>query len=230
MLPNSLGTARFLTQKERDLGIERQAGVENGTGNTEGHEKFSLVEVRRGLMYPLTWLTAGAYFGLLSAIYSFGLFLPTIIVKLGYTANDAQLMTVPPYAVAACMTLAVAFVSDRFKVRGIMMLCTMPVAIVGYAVIANIHGEHPKTKYGMTIMMAAGIYSSVPPVLAWLSNNSAGHYKRATAAALQLAIANCGGILSVFLYPDVDGPIFHRGHTVILGLLVAGWFLQVFPL
>ena len=153
--------------------------------------------------------------------------LPTIILKLGYTANDAQLMTVPPYAVAACMTLVVAFISDRLKVRGIIMLCTMPIAIIGYAVIANIEGDHPKVKYGMTIMMATGIYSSVPPVLAWLANNSAGHYKRATAAALQLAIANCGGILAVFLYPDADGPNFHRGHTIILGLLVAGWFLYV---
>jgi len=107
-----------------------------------------------------------------------------------------------------------------------MMLCTMPIAIIGYAAIANLPpGTHPKTKYGMTFLMAVGIYSSVPPNLAWLSNNSAGHYKRATASALQLAIANCGGILAVFLYPDVDGPAYHRGHTIVLGLLVGGWFL-----
>ncbi|KAK4108253.1 MFS general substrate transporter [Canariomyces notabilis] len=224
MLPNALDTASFLTEKERDLGIARQAGVKHGTRSKEGSEKFSLSEVGRAFKYPLTWLTACAYFALLSAIYSIGVFLPTIIVRLGYTANDAQLMTVPPYGVAAIMTLVVAFVSDRLKVRGIMMLCTMPVAIIGYAVIANVGDDKPTVKYGMTIMMATGIYSSVPPVLAWLSNNSAGHYKRATAAALQLAIANCGGILSVFLYPDSDGPVFYRGHTVILGLLIAGWF------
>ncbi|MDB5911000.1 MAG: High-affinity nicotinic acid transporter [Massilia sp.] len=225
MLPNTLDTASFLTPEERQLGIARQSGVEHGTGNKERHEKFSWGEVLRAFAYPLTWLTAGAYFGLLSAIYSIGLFLPTIILKLGYEAKEAQLMTVPPYAIAACMTLAVAFISDRLKVRGIVMLFTMPIAIIGYAVIANIRDGHPNVKYGMTIMMATGVYSSVPPVLAWLSNNSAGHYKRATAAALQLGIANCGGILSVFLYPDPDGPNFHRGHTVILGLLIVGWFL-----
>lgn len=225
MLPNTLPTAMFLSEDERELAITRQAGVEHGTGNQEGAEKFSWGEVRRAFLYPLTWLTAGAYFGLLSAIYSIGLFLPTIIVKLGYTANDAQLMTVPPYAIAALMTLVVAFFSDRLKVRGIMMLFTMPIAIIGYAVIGNLQGDHPKVKYGMTIMMTTGVYSSVPPVLAWLANNSAGHYKRATGAALQLAIANCGGILSVFLYPDINGPIFHRGHSIILGLLIVGWFL-----
>lgn len=85
--------------------------------------------------------------------------------------------------------------------------------------------NHPKAKYGMTFLMACGIYSSVPCVLAWLSNNSAGHYKRATSAALQLSVANCGGILAVFLYPDVQGPTFHKGHTIVMSLLTAGWFL-----
>jgi hypothetical protein len=105
-----------------------------------------------------------------------------------------------------------------------MMLCTMPVAIIGYAVIANIGDGHPRVKYGMTFLMATGIYSSVPPVLTWLANNSAGHYKRATAAALQLAIANCGGILASFIYPNVEGPRYHKGHTIVLALLTAGWF------
>jgi hypothetical protein len=104
------------------------------------------------------------------------------------------------------------------------MLCTLPIAIVGYAVIANIDDNHPKVKYGMTFMMATGIYSSVPPVLTWLANNSAGHYKRATAAALQLAIANCGGILASFIYPNGEGPHYHRGHTIVLSLLIASWF------
>ncbi|KAK3312541.1 major facilitator superfamily domain-containing protein [Apodospora peruviana] len=223
-LPNDIPSASFLSEDERKVGIRRLSGIEHGTGNTERDEKFSFAEIGRAIFSPQTWLTAAAYFGLLSGIYSFGLFLPTIIKGLGYTANEAQLWSVIPYAVAACTTLAVAFLSDRLKIRGIMMLCTMPVAILGYGLIANIGADHPRVKYGMTFLMATGIYSSVPCVLAWLSNNSAGHYKRATAAALQLAVANCGGILSVFLYPDVEGPVFYKGHTIILGLLVGGWF------
>lgn len=81
MLPNDIATASFLTPEERELGIARQAGVEHGTGNKERHEKFSLAEVRRAFLYPLTWLTAGAYFGLLSAIYSFGLFVSFLGLK-----------------------------------------------------------------------------------------------------------------------------------------------------
>jgi hypothetical protein len=74
-----------------------------------------------------------------------------------------------------------------------MLFCLLP-AIIGYAVIANL--ESAKVKYGMTFLMATGLYSGVPCVLVWNSNNSAGHYKRATTSAMQLAVANCGGFVA----------------------------------
>ncbi|KAF2736686.1 MFS general substrate transporter [Polyplosphaeria fusca] len=224
VLPNNIATATFLREDERAVALQRLKGVEHSTGGQETEEKFAWSEVRRAVLNPQTWLSASAYFGLLTGIYSFGLFLPTILAGIGYTANAAQLWSAIPYSVAACTTLGVAFLSDRLKLRGCMMLCTMPIAIIGYAVIANIGDGHSKIKYGMTFMMATGIYSSVPPVLTWLANNSAGHYKRATAAALQLAIANCGGILASFIYPNREGPEYQKGHTIVLALLTAGWF------
>lgn len=74
------------------------------------------------------------------------------------------------------------------------MLFTLPIAIAGYAVIANV--TSPQARFAMTCLMAIGMYASVPCVLVWNSNNSAGHYKRATTSALQLAIANAGGFVA----------------------------------
>jgi predicted MFS family arabinose efflux permease len=88
----------------------------------------------------------------------------------------------------------VAFFSDRLKLRGTLMLFILPIAIVGYAVIANV--TSPSVRFAMTCLMAIGLYCSVPCVLVWNSNNSAGHYKRATTSALQLAVANCGGFVA----------------------------------
>ncbi|KAL6405468.1 hypothetical protein AUP68_11224 [Ilyonectria robusta] len=84
--------------------------------------------------------------------------------------------------------------SDRFKLRGVIMLVVLPIAIIGYAIIANV--KSPDTRFAMTCLMALGMYCSVPCVLVWNSNNSAGHYKRATTSALQLAVANCGGFVA----------------------------------
>ncbi|KAI1371431.1 MFS general substrate transporter [Hypoxylon crocopeplum] len=226
LLPNGVGSAKFLTPEERQFAVARlnAASQSDGGGREkEATEKFAWTEVARGVFSVQTWFTACAYFGILSGLYSFGLFLPTIISGLGYTADEAQLWSVIPYAVASVVTVFTAFLSDHFRVRGIIMLGSLPLAIIGYAVIANTNDN--KVKYGMTFLMATGLYSSVPPVLGWLSNNSAGHYKRATTSALQLAIANCGGFVAVFIYPRSQGPAYHQGHTIILGLLCAGWFL-----
>lgn len=42
---------------------------------------------------------------------------------------------------------------------------------------------------------------------------------------MQLTIANCGGFVATFIYPSKDKPQYHRGHTVVLGLLVFSWFM-----
>lgn len=73
------------------------------------------------------------------------------------------------------------------------MLACLPVSIIGYAVMRTSRSN--SVRYGALFLMASGLYTSVPPVLVWLSNNSAPHYKRATAAGLQLAIANAGGFV-----------------------------------
>jgi len=224
VLPNGLATVKVLTPAERDF-AQRRLIKDRPPGENEEqevYEKFSWSEVRRGLFDVQTILSASAYFGILAGLYSFGLFLPTIIKGLGYTANRAQLWSVIPYAVASVVTVIVAVASDRLRLRGVVMLFTLLPAIVGYAVIANVHSSD--VKYGMTFLMATGLYSSVPPVLGWISNNSAGHYKRATVTALQLAIANCGGFVAVFIYPKRQGPQYHEGHTIILSLLCFGWF------
>jgi len=198
----------------------------NGVPNEDSVETFKWSEVRRGLFDPQLWLSALSYFAILSGLYSFGLFLPSIIAGMGYTANEAQLWSVIPYAVASVVTVIVAIASDRLKLRGVIMLVVLIPAIIGYAVIANT--KNTRVQYGMTFLMATGMYASVPCVLSWVSNNSAGHYKRATTTAMQLAIANSGGFVAAFIYPSSQGPQYHEGHTIILGLLVFSWFMVLF--
>ncbi|KXG45420.1 Major facilitator superfamily domain, general substrate transporter [Penicillium griseofulvum] len=227
VLPNSLESASFLSAQEKEFGgkrlrLDSPVSLERSTPEAES---FKWSEVRRGVLDLQVWLSASAYFAILSGLYSFGLFLPTIIKNLGFAkdANEVQLWSVIPYAVAAVLTVVVAIISDRLRLRGVVMLFTLPVAIIGYAAIANI--DSPRVQYGMTFLMATGQYASVPCILVWLSNNSAGHYKRATTSAMQLAIANAGGFVATFNYPSRDGPLFHRGHTIVLGLLVFAWFM-----
>ncbi|KAF2864900.1 major facilitator superfamily domain-containing protein [Massariosphaeria phaeospora] len=219
VLPNSIESARFLTESEKDCAQHRLSEA------SAAHEPFSWSEVQRGVLNLQVWLSATAYFAILAGLYSFGLFLPTIINSLNFAhdPNTAQLWTVIPYAVAAVCTVFVAVLSDKLTLRGVIMLFTLPIAVIGYAVIAT--STNPKVQYGMTFLMATGMYASVPCILSWNSNNSAGHYKRATTSAVQLAIANAGGFVASFIYPKSEGPQFKKSHSIILGLLCAAWVL-----
>ncbi|KAH7104811.1 major facilitator superfamily transporter [Auriculariales sp. MPI-PUGE-AT-0066] len=225
-LPNQLATAKFLTEEEREWAVHRLQGNAGDRFNRthESEEKFRWSQVGRGVFNVQVWLSSTAYFAILAGLYSFGLFLPTIIndMHIASNANKTQLWSVIPYAVATPVTVVIAFLSDRLRMRGPLMLAVLPISIVGYATIANVTGA--QTRFAMTCLMAMGMYSAVPCVLSWNSNNSAGHYKRATTSALQLAIANCGGFVATFVYPSTQGPLYHQGHTIILGLLCYAWF------
>ncbi|KAF8974760.1 MFS transporter [Flammula alnicola] len=186
-------------------------------------ERFEWREVVRGLTDIQAWLTGFGYFGLLVSLYSYSLFLPTIVAGLGYTGSAAQLHTVPPYVPAAVLTVVIAFLSDRLKWRGPFILICLPFAIIGY--ILAITAENNRTRYIAVFFMATGVYPSAPSILSILPNNSSGHYKRATTTALQLAIANAGGFVATFAYTPDQKPKYIRGHAISLAFVVLAWIL-----
>lgn len=57
------------------------------------------------------------YFGISAPFSSLSLFTPSITAGLGYNGLEAQLMTVPPYAVAYAVQIAVAFSADRTSLK-----------------------------------------------------------------------------------------------------------------
>ena len=152
-----------------------------------------------------------------TAVYSFSLFLPTIIKALGYKDNDAQLMTVPPYVVACFFCLAGGYLSDRVQTRGIILVCFNLVGIIGLVMLVASHDN--RVKYAGTFFFATGIYPNVPQCMAWNGNNTGGSTKRSIALAMQAMTGNLGGILASFIYLNPDGPQYVKGHSILIGLL-----------
>jgi hypothetical protein len=44
----------------------------------------------------------------------------------------AQLLTVPPYAMACCVMIAASHSSDRLQIRGPLLSCTSAIGGLGY--------------------------------------------------------------------------------------------------
>jgi hypothetical protein len=61
-------------------------------------------------------------------------------------------------------------------------------------------------RYTSLFFLITGVFSTVPCLVAWLSNNTAAHTRRATAVALGNIAVNAGGIVSTWIYPKSSAP------------------------
>lgn len=148
----------------------------------------------------------------------------------------AQLLTIPPYAVAFVTTLCVAIASERLAKRAVFIAGSSAVAAIGYIILlANTNPTaRPGVSYVGTFFAAAGIYPGTALVLSWPAINVSGQTKRAIANAMQISIGNLGAVMGTQLYRSGDGPRFVVGHSMALAYLIAnivvvsilGWRLK----
>ena len=135
------------------------------------------------------------FFLILIPIYSYSLFLPSIIEGMGYEDTTAQLFTVPPNFLAFLVVIGVSFLSDRIKMRGPLIISGFTIAAIGY--IMQLATSTSGVRYAGTFFIAAGAFPCSPLVLAWLSNNLAPHYTKATGLGFIVAFGNCGAFVAV---------------------------------
>jgi len=190
------------------------------------HETFSWRWVRMAILNWNTLLLSLAFFAIITPIYSYSLFLPTIIKSLGngkYTVVHSQLLTVPPNACAFVTVLLTGYISDRTGVRGPFMLVGITIAIIGYVLL--ICTGNPHINYAGTFLVAAGIFPCSPLVMGWLANNLAPHYVRATGTGVQIMVANMAAFIATFTYLTKDAPRYITGHAINLGTLGVAFVL-----
>ncbi|KAF2431642.1 MFS general substrate transporter [Tothia fuscella] len=210
-------TAKFLNPKERAFIQARLASDSDATRN----EAFTWANVSNALKDPKCWLYGLAFHTMSLPLYTLSLFLPSIIRSLGYTSATAQLMTIPPYALATIFTVIWAHLSERFHRRAPFALGSTTIAIIGYIIlIANESPtKRPGVSYVGTFFAACGIYPSTALSLSWPANNVSGQTKRAVATAMQISIGNLGAVLGTQLYRPNTAPRYLLGHGFALGYL-----------
>ncbi|KAI0595725.1 major facilitator superfamily domain-containing protein [Biscogniauxia sp. FL1348] len=216
---NYPATSEFLSEDERTFINQRLAADSDATHD----ETFSWGAVKQALRDPNCWLYGLGFHTMSLPLYTLSLFLPTIINNLGYTAATAQLLTVPPYAFAFLITLAVAVLSERLRQRAWFIGGSAVFGAIGYAILLSNTDPvaRPGVSYLALFFAAGGIFPATALVLSWPAINVSGQTKRAVANAMQISIGNCGAVIGTQLYRADDGPRYIVGHSVALGYLLA---------
>jgi len=167
-----------------------------------------------------TYMGIIVYTGADMPLYAFSLFLPSIVAGMGYKNTQAQLMTVPPYACAAVLTIAVGFYADRTRRRGLSNIFVSLIGIAGFAMLLGSHSPH--VKYAGTFLGALGIYPCISNTISWASNNAEGVYKRGIVLGFVIGGGNLNGIVSSNIF--FKAPQYTAGHATILAYMAAFLF------
>lgn len=208
-------TATFLTEPERAR-VKKRLMEDNQASAV--HEDFNMRYFWASIKDWKTLLYSIIYMGADCPLYAFSLFLPTIIAQLGYTATHANLLTVPPYAVAAFVTICVGFAADSTRQRGLFNIGLSFIGMAGFSML--IASQNPHIKYAGVFLGAIGIYPCIPNTIAWASNNVEGVYKRGVTMGFVIGWGNLNGVVSSNIYQAKTKPKFTTGHSIVLAYMV----------
>lgn len=206
--------ATFLSVDDRQRVLRRLKADQQSSAE---HEAFRMEYFWASVKDWKTWLYAAIYMGCDAPLYAFSLFLPSIIASLGYTSTTAQLLSVPPYAAAAILTITVGYIADRTRQRGLCNICTSFLGMAGFAML--VAGTSPGVRYAGTFLGALGIYPCVANTIVWTSNNTEGVYKRGITMGFVIGWGNLNGVVSSNIYQEKDAPLYRQGHGIVLGYL-----------
>ncbi|CUS08909.1 unnamed protein product [Tuber aestivum] len=213
LMPESPQKCMFLSERQRWIAAERMR-IEHKELTSE---KTELWHVKRAIFNINNVICCMGFFFCNITVQSFSLFLPTILSALGWRATKAQLLTVPPYIVACCFSLAIARLSDRYRRRGILVLFCSMLTLTGYAILASV--DEANIKYMAVFFASSGSFPLGVTFLSWGLNNAAGPSIRAVTGGYIVSIGTCGALVATWTYVPADAPRYVRGHSINLGII-----------
>ncbi|KAF9772134.1 hypothetical protein IL306_010192 [Fusarium sp. DS 682] len=222
-LIDSPATAKFLTEEERYLAVQRLQGRDTSK------KAVSWREIVAGIIDYKNYVHAIIHFCCNFSFAALSNFLPTIVNAMGYSSINAQGLTAPAYFAAFLLCIATAFISDRTGHRGFIVAGFAAMATVGYGLLAGIQDLHPPgPRYAGVWLAACGIFPALCLNITWLLNNQGRDSKKGAGLAVTLIIGQCSSLISSYVFPKKDAPFFVTGCAIGCGMSGAIVILALF--
>jgi MFS family permease len=204
--------SKRLTLAERQLAVVRMAHDRRMTDTT----------VKR--LTPLQSVLAAVrdlrtYF--FSVLYMLGngsatinYFVPTVLRSMGYSGVSVQWMSVPIWTVGTVFLIVLPYTADRFHDRRWHITGAMALAFLSAIICFQV--DHNPTRYAFLAFCIAGVYSSLPLIMIWVSDViELPAEKRAVSIAIANSVGNLSALYGSRLWPTEDAPQYAKGFTAI---------------
>lgn len=202
---------QFLSEEETKFVIER---LERDRGDVEV-DPWTMKKFLSYCATPKLWGFAVLFGASTTCSYAFAYFLPIILLGMGYTELNAQLLSAPPYFTSIFFAFGLAWVGDKYIIRAPIIMVQATIGIIGLSMTA-FHSSHG-VRYAGVFLGLAGANANVASVLGYMQNNIVGQTKRAFTSALVIGFGGIGGIIASTVFRSKDAPKYRPGLWVTIG-------------
>ncbi|KAJ6153679.1 hypothetical protein N7470_006638 [Penicillium chermesinum] len=196
----------FLNERESAF-IVRRINQDRNDGDVEA---FSLKKFLKPSLDLKIWGFGLIFFCLTTVTYAIAYFLPIILrTGMGFGIGESQCLVAPPYAFAGIVMYSTAWVGDKYRTRGPVLVFNCLLSIIGLPMMGICHGQRDP------------------------ANNVRGQWTRALSSATLVGMGGVGGIASSLVFREQDAPGYRPGMYAaiacnILVILIVGalsvWF------
>lgn len=209
--------AKWLTERERHIATRRVRVDESKKVYVHPTLKqtFRMIKDWKLIVY------SAQYFVATSSVYSLSYFKSIILQKsLGFDYTKAQLLAAPPYIFAIIMSLIMAWISDKYRIRW-QILCGQAIIGATGLVILLYATSEPYVQYFGLFLAVFGTQGNVAGTLAYGQNQTPKPEKKGVVSAVMITMGAAGGVCGSTIFRSQDAPRYMPGMWTTIGMILA---------
>ncbi|KAK5064297.1 hypothetical protein LTR84_000130 [Exophiala bonariae] len=143
---------------------------------------------------PKVWAFALVFFCLTTMAYAISYFLPIILrANMGFSIAESQCLVAPPYAFAGILMVCIAWVGDKYHIRGPLLAANALLGLTGLPIMG--FAPTAGARYFGVFLVCASANASIPTAMAYQANN----------------IRGIGGVAGSLIFRSQDSPHYRPG-------------------
>lgn len=217
LLDNDIPSARFLTEEEKPMAVERLRANQTGTGSRE----FKWPHVWEAALEPKTWLWVAMSFMLNVGASVTSTFGPLILKGFGYDSYVTSLLNMPFGVMQIIVILLGSYLAQKMPYKGAISAISILPVVAGLAMLYTIPHTGNQGPLLLGYYFLAFVYGDNPLFVAWIVGNTAGTTKKSFVTSAFQAASSAGNIVGPLLFNSKDAPTYHPGLRDCLAIFVA---------
>ncbi|KAK0670130.1 major facilitator superfamily domain-containing protein [Cercophora samala] len=216
-LDNDMQSARFLTEEQRIMALERVRG--NQTGSSSTKESWKWKQIQEVFLDIKTWLFLGMALGNNLGAQVTVTFGPLILSGLGYDKYTTTLLNIPFGVMQYLVIVATAWGAIKIKLKAPTLCVMILIILAGLTTLYTLpRGQEQTGGLLAGFYCLAFIFGCNTLIVSWILANTAGQTKRAAIMSLYNAASSTGNIIGPLLFQTQDAPAYLPGLRATMGV------------